>query len=394
MMTMDKEALIGLRILDLTRLLPGPYCTLLLGDLGAEIIKVEEKGRGDYTRDMLRGIYYAVNRNKKSISVDLKLEEGRQIVLDLAKQCDVLVEGFRPGVVNRLGIDYETIKAVNPKIIYCSISGYGQDGPYKLEPGHDLNYLSVAGAMSIPGQMGYPPMRSGLPVADLSSSMFAAVSILAAVVYQRSTGKGQYIDVSMTDSVFSWASTRFGDYMIERELIDPEKMEHILATNDIFETKDGKKIALGVLEEHFWIGLCKGISREDLLQDNRFLTNELRKQNKEILHEILKEIFKTKTREEWLRLLKEQKAPASSVNNVEEAFSDQQLNYRGMIQKIFVSSLNKDILQVPYPVKLSETPAKIKSAPPELGEHTDMILRYILNYSEEKINKLKESCVF
>jgi crotonobetainyl-CoA:carnitine CoA-transferase CaiB-like acyl-CoA transferase len=390
----NEGALKGVRILDLTRLLPGPYCTLLLGDLGAEIIKVEEKGRGDYTREMLRGIYYSVNRNKKSISLDMKKEEGRDIILELAKVCDVVIEGFRPGVVERLGVDYETIKTVNPQIVYCSISGYGQDGPYRLEPGHDLNYLAVAGAMSIPGQLGVDPMRSGLPVADLSSAMFATVSILSALLARAHTKKGQYIDVSMTDAVFSWASTRFGDYMIDQEITPPEKMHHIIATNDTFETKDGKKIALGVLEEPFWIGLCKSIGREDLLMDKRYETNELRRENKFTLHKIVTDALLQKDQETWLYILKENKVPASKVNNAGEAFQDPQLQARGMIEKLFVPALEKEIYQVPFPAKLSETPAQIKYPPPKLGEHTEEILGSVLGYSENKISQLKSLDLF
>lgn len=390
----DNGALAGIRVLDLTRLLPGPYCTLMLGDLGAEIIKVEEKGRGDYTREMLRGIYYSVNRNKKSISLDMKKHEGRQIIWDLAKVCDVVIEGFRPGVVERLGVDYESIKKVNPEIIYCSISGYGQDGPYRLEPGHDLNYLAVAGAMSIPGQHGQPPMRSGLPVADLSSAMFATVSILAALMARTRTNKGQYIDVSMTDGVFSWASARLGDYMIDQEMPSAEELDHILATNDLFETKDGRKIALGVLEEPFWIGLCKSIGREELLYDIRYETNELRKENKQSLHKLLTDVFLQKDQAAWMEVLKANKVPASKVNNAEEAFHDPQLQARGMVERIFVPALHKEIYQVPYPVKFSETPPEIKSAPPELGEHTEEILQSVLGYPESKIAQLKSLELF
>ncbi|WP_413299873.1 CaiB/BaiF CoA-transferase family protein [Bacillus sp. 1P10SD] len=387
-------ALKGLRILDLTRLLPGPFCTLMLGDLGAEIIKVEEKGRGDYTREMLRGIYYSVNRNKKSISLDLKKEEGRQIIWDLAKVSDVVIEGFRPGVVERLGVDYDTIKKINPQIIYCSISGFGQDGPYRLVPGHDVNYLAVAGALSIPGQFGYPPIRSGLPVADLSSAMFAAVSILSALFARNKTKKGQFLDVSMTDSVFSWASTRLGDFMISQEISQMDNMDHVLATNDIFETKDGKRIAIGVLEEPFWIGLCKTICREDLLKDNRYETHADRKENKNSLHKLLTDIFLQKDQATWMELLKTNKVPASKVNNPEEAFHDSQLQARGMIERLFVPSLNKEIYQVPFPVKLSDTPAEIKSPPPALGEHTEEVLKSVLGYSENKIVQLNSLDLF
>ncbi|EKN66972.1 Formyl-CoA transferase [Neobacillus bataviensis LMG 21833] len=390
----DNGALAGIRVLDLTRLLPGPYSTLMLGDLGAEIIKVEEKGRGDYTREMLRGIYYSVNRNKKSISLDMKKHEGRQIIWDLAKVCDVVIEGFRPGVVERLGVDYETIKKVNPEIIYCSISGYGQDGPYRLEPGHDLNYLAVAGTMSIPGQLGQPPNRSGLPVADLSSAMFATVSILAALMARTRTKKGQYIDVSMTDGVFSWASTRLGDYMIDQEMTPAEEMEHISATNDLFETKDGKRIALGVLEDPFWIGLCKSIGREELLYDKRYKTNELRKENKHSLHKLLMDVFIQKDQAVWMEELLANKVPASKVNNAEEAFHDPQLQARGMVERLFVPALHKEIYQVPFPVKFSETPAEIKFAPPELGEHTEEILKSVLGYPENKIAQLKSMDLF
>ncbi|MGG1677206.1 CaiB/BaiF CoA transferase family protein [Neobacillus sp. NRS-1170] len=384
------DALTGIRVLDLTRLLPGPYCTQLLGDLGAEIIKVEEKGSGDYIRELNPGTFYAVNRNKKSLTLDLKQEVGRQILLDLAANSDVVIESFRPGVVERLGIDYQSVKKVNPGIVYCSISGYGQDGPYRLEPAHDLNCLAMSGALSIPGQLGYPPVRSGLPVADLATSMFAAFSIVSALLFNRETGKGQYIDVSMSDSVFAWSSTRFGSYFLDGHLPETDDAHHLHATNEVYTANDGKRLAIAAIEDQFWQGLCHSIDRVDLLTNPDFTSVELRLMHKQALRSLLQETFLRHSRDEWIDLLKTNKVPATPVNDIMEASADPQLKARSMIQSVFVPQLNRDIQQAAFPAKLSETPAVIKNPPPEVGEHTYEILNTILKLKENQIAHMEQ----
>ncbi|MFZ5631680.1 MAG: CaiB/BaiF CoA transferase family protein [Bacillota bacterium] len=386
-------ALDNIKVLDFTRLLPGPFCTMLLGDLGADIIKVEERGRGDYAREILPGAYYSVNRNKRSIAVDLKTEAGKEIAGRLAEKCDVLVEGFRPGVAGRVGIDYRAVSRRNPAIVYCSISGYGQYGPYQPEPGHDVNYLSLAGAMSIPARVGGPPARSGLPVGDLASAMYAAVSILAALYHRKETGGGQYIDIAIADCVFSWASTRFGDIISGVDGTVHEEFSHVRATNDVFDTADGRQIAIGVLEEAFWANLCRGIGRPDLLEDERFKSDHLRYENSLELHRVLSGTFVKKTQREWLELLRPNNVPATPVNSLREAILDPHFRVRGMVGSVRLPYLDREIVQVPFAGKLSRTPAQIRRAPPFLGEHTGQILAEELGYSREKIKELKKSGV-
>ncbi|MHB1420726.1 MAG: CaiB/BaiF CoA transferase family protein [Bacillota bacterium] len=382
------SSLRGVTVLDLTRLLPGPYCTMLLGDMGADVIKVEEPLAGDYTRDMLPGIYYAVNRNKKSIAVDMKQEQGKQAILRLAARADVVVEGFRPGVVERLGVGYGDLKAVNPEIIYCSISGFGQTGPYRLLPGHDINYLAVAGALSIPPAVNLPPTRPGLPITDLCAGMFAVISILAALQARNQGAGGQYLDVSMTDAIFSWVSTFGGEYALTGEEIDPDKMHHLNPTNDVFETADGKRIAIGVVEEHFWQGLCKASGREDVLGKEPFSTFELRRENAVELKTIVQDIFLERPLEQWMSLLEKCGVPHAKVNTVAEAYNDIQLTARQMVAEVSVPHLGKSIKQVAFPVRMSGTPAEIVTHPPALGEHTSNVLSSF-GFSEQEVDELR-----
>lgn len=377
----------NIRLLDLSRLLPGPYCTMLLADLGAEVIKVEEPGRGDYARELLTGIFYAVNRNKKSITVNLKEAEGREIIYRLAERVDVVVESFRPGVVARLKVAYEDLRQINPQIIYCSLSGYGQDGPYRLWPGHDLNYLSIAGVLSLPGGVDCPPARPGLPVVDLCAAMFAALAILSAFITRSHTGVGQYLDVGMSDAIFSWVSTRVGEYMLSGIETTPAEMPYLNPTNDVFETADGKQISLGVVEEHFWEKFCTVIKRKDLLIAPEFKTYDLRKENARLLIKTLRDIFRQKTCAEWVNILSAEGVPCSPVKTIPEAFADSQLNARKMITEIYVPELKRFIKQIAFPVKMSATSTEIKTPPPAIGQQTKEILTW-LGYQESEIKEL------
>ena len=384
-------ALDKVRVLDLTRLLPGPFCTMLLGDLGADVIKVEEKGRGDYARDLLPEAYYSANRNKRSIAVDLKPDSGKEIVKMLAEKCQVFVEGFRPGVAERLGVGYQTVRERNPGIIYCSISGYGQHGPYSQEPGHDINYLSLAGAMSIPGEVGKAPARSGLPVGDLVAAMYATVGILAALQHQRETGRGQYIDISIADCIFSWASIRFGGMISDPGQALDQEFTHVRASNGVFETGAGGQIALGVLEDNFWEGLCRGLGRPELMEDGRFKTDQLRFENSAQLHRELSGILLGDSRENWLKRLKSNNVPVTPVNSLGDALLDPHLKARGMVERIPFQG--GELVQVPFAGKFSVTPPSIRYPPPGLGEHTEQILTGDLGFSREKIRQLRQSGV-
>lgn len=380
-----------IRILDLSRLLPGPYCSMLLADLGAQVIKFEQPGKGDYVRDMIPEIFMSVNRNKKSVTLSLKTDRGKEVFYRMVEKSDVVLEGFSPGVTKRLGVDYEKVSSINPMIVYCSISGFGQDGPYRDIPGHDINYLGVSGVLSIPGQVGRPPAKPGIPVGDLSSSMFAALSILAALRVREKIGSGQYIDVSMTDGLVSWMSVRAGGYLTTGDVPKSTQMGHLAPTNDTFETKDGKKVTLGALEEHFWEGMCKVLGLEELLDDPRYDTHKKRVENGDDISEKLKAAFSTKTRAQWIEQMNKARIPCGPVFTMEEVFSDSHILHRGLLKEIDDPKLGR-IKQVPFPVKFSKTPAQVKSPPPEMGQHTDEVF-LSFGYSKEEIEQMRKEKV-
>ncbi len=381
----------GIRVLDLSRLLPGPYCSMLLSDLGAEVIKFEQPGVGDYVREMIPEIFMSVNRNKKSVTLSLKAEKGKEIFYGMVEKSDVVLEGFSPGVTKRLGVDYEAVRKINSMIVYCSVSGFGQDGPYRDIPGHDINYLGVGGVLSLPGQVGVAPSRPGLPIVDLSSSMFATVSILAALMARDKIGKGQYIDVSMTDGIVSWMSVRAGGYLTTGKVPGVTEMGHLAPANDIFETKDGKKVTVGALEEHFWESLCKALGLKELLDNPRYSTHKKRIENGKEISKKLRAAFLRKDRSEWIEEMNKARVPCGPVNTMEEVFSDPHILHRGLVKEIDDPRLGK-IRQVPFPVKFSETPARVKSPPPKMGEHTEEVL-LSFGYTKEDIEDLRREKV-
>lgn len=384
----------GVRVLDLTRLLPGGFCSMILSDLGADVIKVEQAPKGDYTREMFPGMYYAVNRNKKSIAINLKLEAGKEIIYKLAEKSDIVLESFRPGVAERLQVDYSVLQRIRSDIIYVSISAYGQFGPYRSRPGHDLNCLAAAGAMSVPGRLDHQPERSSVPVADLAAAMFGVIAAIVSLIWRDKTGKGQYIDVSMADCALSWMAPRFGDYMLTGKEASEGTWSHISAVNDVFVTADEGKIALAALEPHFWEGLCKAIGREDLLQDPRLQSHQDRQktENARFIAKVLREEIRKKTRNEWLRIMDRYGIPAAPVLSVSEVFSDPHFHERQMFQEVFVPCLDRNIKQLAFPVIMSGGDVEVKnvkSAPPSLGQHTDEIL-YDLGYDAETVRVLRE----
>jgi len=389
------EALHGIKVLDLTRLLPGNFCTLLLADYGADVLKIEDTDRGDYgrwhpPRVRTQSAYFlGLNRNKKSMKLNLKTEEGKAIFMQLAQKSDVMLEGFRPGVTERLGIGYDAVRKVNPEIIYCSISGFGQDGPYRDKVGHDINYIGIGGILGITGQMGGPPVTPASQIADIGAGgMMATVGILMALVHRRKTGKGQYIDISMLDGVVSWLSLFASKFFADGEI--PERGGMMLNGKfpcyRVYRTKDDKYITIGALEEKFWNNLCRALEREDLIPHQHATGS----QGDEVVAQ-LEKIFLTKTRDEWAEYLEGFEICHGPVNDFQETFSDPQVLHRGMILEVDHPTEGR-IKQVGFPIKFSETPGRVRLPSPGYGEHTKEVLQE-LGYSEGNIETLERSGV-
>ncbi|MFB4168467.1 CaiB/BaiF CoA transferase family protein [Virgibacillus sp. JSM 102003] len=366
------------RVLDLTRLLPGPYCTMLLADFGAEVIKVEDPDSGDYARAFypkiagISAMFHSLNRNKKSVCLNLKLPEDKQVFLEMVKNADVVIESFRPGVMERLGLSYEQLKAVNPALVYCAITGYGQTGPYANRPGHDLNYLSYAGLLNLMGEKGGKPIIPATTIADIGGGAYPAVTgILMALLNKEKTGKGQFVDISMLDNVISWMQTLLPDYLATNN--NPNRGEQMLdggkACYAVYETIDGRYISVGALEPKFWTAFCKSIGKSNFipLQDAP-LDKQL-----QLKQEIQRIIF-TKTLSEWMEVFSDIDACVSPVLTFQEMIKDPQIISRGMIQQIN-DSASCQVRQIDVPIKLSETPGAIRSPAPRIGEHTDEVMK-------------------
>ena len=361
---------------------PGPYCAMLLADMGADVIMLERPGVGDPSR-IIPHFFPAVNRNKRSITVNLAEEKGREICCKLAQRSDIVTEGFRPGVAKKLGVDYESLSKLNSGIIYASISGYGQYGPYRDWPAHDLTYQGVAGILASQASRGGNVEPPSVAIADLSSAMFATVGILAALQARHNTGKGQYIDVSMTDGLVSWMSislqSHFGGGSGELMEMEPGF--------GIFETKDGKSITLSIaFEDHFWRSLCDVIGRGEL----GGMPREERLERRNELVEVLRGAFLTRDRDEWIRVLTAANVAAGPVYTVAEVASDPHLQARGMFVEI--DAKGGKLKQVAPSLKFSDTPSGIRMPPPELGEHTEEVL-LSLGYGGDEIEEMKKGGV-
>ena len=384
-------------ILDLSRLLPGPYCSLLFADLGARVIRVEEPGVGDYYRvtppfwkeSGVGASYLLLNRNKESLTLNLKSDEGKTVFRQLVQRSDVLLESFRPGVMERLGLGIEVLRALNPALIYCAITGYGQNGPYRDRVGHDVNYMGYAGALSITGERGRGPVMPGVQVADLGGgALLAAFAIASALYHRRVTGQGQFIDVAMTDGVLSWLAIYFGPFFATGRV--PERGEERLnggwVCYGIFETKDGQFVTLGALEPKFWQNFCRQVGREEWMA--RQYEGGARR---DALEADLRALFKTKTQSEWLSLLNSEDICAGPVQTLDGVVKDPQFQARGLFASVEHPALGT-LPQIAFPVKLSATPATIRRPPPALGEQTEFILQE-LGYSIADVARLREAGV-
>ncbi|MHA1378565.1 MAG: CaiB/BaiF CoA transferase family protein [Candidatus Helarchaeota archaeon] len=390
----------GIKILDLSRLLPGPFATLILGDLGADILKIEDntQTKGDYMRwrepylktrdnEKINFAFYCLNRNKKSMTLNLKTKIGRKIFYKLARFYDVILESFRPGVTKKLGIDYETIKKINPKIIYCSLSGYGQTGPYSNLPSHDLNYISVAGLGMLTGEYNEHPHPPGIQVADLGGGgMNCAIAILSALIAREKLGKGQYIDVSMADGVLYWLIRKFGEFLVNKQ--EPktggERLTGALPNYNIYQAKDGKYLAVGALELKFWKNLCIELGCPQYIEDTASSGSK-----REEIYNFLKAKFMEKTRDEWFEQLKDKDVCVTKVNEFCEVLEDEHIKSRNMFIEFDSPKLGPNTKMVGFPFKLSDTPCKIRSDAPHYGEHTNEVLSS-LGYNENDIKQFRK----
>ena len=387
-------ALEGIKIIDLTRLGPGPYCTMLLADMGADVIKVEAGGGRaaqvieimDAEVEERRRAFNAEGRNKRSIVLNLKMGGAREVFYKLVKDSDVVIEEFRPGVLKRLGADYDTISKINPGIILCSITGYGQDGPYAQVPGHDINYMSTAGAQSMIGPRGGPPVMTFNLIGDYSGgSMQAALGITLALIARERTGRGQHVDISMTDGIISLMHGEAAGYFDTGRI--PARGDLLTIGGapfyGVYETKDGKYVSIAALEPWFYANLCELLGREDLLP------YEWDAAKWDELSAEFRKIFRTKTRDEWVELLRQKDVCVAPVNSVNEVFEDPQVVQREMAVEIEHPTLGR-VKQVGIGIKLSDTPGAVRSVAPKPGQHTDEIMLG-LGYTGANIAELRGS---
>jgi alpha-methylacyl-CoA racemase len=377
----------GIRILDLSRLLPGPYCTMLLADLGAEVIKIESPGLGDYIRvvppfikdsvtgEPLSTAFLVLNRNKKSIALNYRNKRGKEVFLRLVRDADVVLESFRAGAAEKWGLGYEALRAINPRIVYCSLSGYGQTGPYKERAGHDLNYLALSGLLATNGVAGGPPIPPGAQIADLSGGMMAAIAILSALIGRGKTGAGQYLDVSLFEGALSWAGTMIGGAFAGGVPIERGAMQLNggMACYNVYGTSDGQYLTLAAIEPHFWGAFCKAVGRDDL---------SARAQELAAVSEVAA-IFKTRTRDEWLALFAALDVCVEPVRGFSEVFDDPHVKHRGLIANID---------GVPQIGSVFVFADNAHAPPPRLGENTREELSRI-GLTTEEIGELEKAGV-
>lgn len=385
----------GIRVLDISRVLTGPFCSMILGDLGAEVIKVEIPGSGDDTRQwgppFVEGesaYFLSINRNKKSLTLNLKSEEGREIFYGLLPKCDVLLENFRPGITDSLKVDYSTVSKINPKLIYCSITSFGKTGEYKERLAYDIVIQGMGGLMGITGEPGRPPVRIGVALSDIGAGMYAAISILSAIIARQRTGRGQSLDISLLDSTVSWMTYMASHYFATGHNPTRQGSAHpSIVPYQCFKTSDEQFITIAIGNDKLFQEFCKAIGLHKLSENPMFRTNPDRVVNREQLVPILEKTFAEKTRNEWLKILTDAKLPAGPVYSIAEIFADSHVRERDMLIRVKHPKAG-EISQIGIPMKFSETSPAIQMPPPQLGEHTDEILRNLLGYDAQRIAQL------
>ena len=393
------KALQDIQVLDLTRALAGPYCTLMLGDYGADVIKIEIPETGDDTRHWgppfigdESAYFLSINRNKRSLTLNFKEQEAIKIFLKLVEKADVVVENFTPGVMKRFGLDYEAVKAINPSIIYCSISGFGQDGPYQNRPAYDQIMQGVSGLMSITGEPDGEPQKVGITVSDIGAGMWAAFAVMTALHHRSNSGDGQHIDISMLDAQVAWMTYQAAYFFANEE--PPKRLgaaHPTLVPYQAFMSQDGKYVNVAVGSERLWERFCEGVNRMDLKDDPNFAQNRDRVRNRSTLVPLLQEYFLTQPADYWVNALQSVNVPAGPINDLADVFSDPQILHREMLVEIPHPTL-KSIKQTGLPLKFSVTPGAFDKHPPLLGEHNEEILNS-LGYSAQDIAGLTNNAV-
>ena len=400
------DSLTGIRVLDLSRVLAGPWCTQTLADLGADVIKIERPGTGDDTRswgppflqddagkDTHEAAYYlGCNRNKRSVTCDIARPEGQALIRELAKHCDVLVENFKVGDLDRYGLGYEAIREVNPRIVYCSITGFGQTGPYRERAGYDYIVQGIGGLMSVTGErddLGGGPQKVGVAVADLFTGMYATVAILAALRHADRTGEGQRIDMALLDTQVSMLANLGANYLVSGNVPGRAGNAHQnIVPYQVFETAPGAQgrdfIILAVGNDGQFAKFCEAAARADIAADPRFLKNQARVRNRAVLVPMLEALMRTKTKTEWLAALEAARVPCGPINNLSEVFSDPQVVERAMVQT-WRHPHRKELNLVASPMKLTATPVRAERPPPLLGQHTEEVLREVLGWDDARI---------
>jgi formyl-CoA transferase len=397
------QALQGIRILDLTRAMAGPFCTMMLGDLGADVIKVERPGRGDESRGWgppfvgkpygpypgESAYFLSANRNKRGITVNLKSQEGVRIIRELAVKADALVENFRTGVLDGMGLGYEQLRTVNPGLVYCSISGYGRTGPYADRPGYDFVIQAEGGFMGITGPEEGPPSRVGVPIIDITAGMFSSTAILAALRVRDLTGEGQLVDLSLLDTQVALLANVASNYLVGGQ--EPRRLGNChpsITPYEAFRARD-RWFALAAANERQWAILCDVIGQTGLRDDPRFADNNARVANREALRKALDAAFVSRNADEWLVEFRRAGLPCGPINSIPEVFAHPQTDARGLVADVEHGSAGR--VQFPgFPYKLSETPASVRIPPPMLGQHTEEVLTQLLDYSPTEVAALRK----
>jgi crotonobetainyl-CoA:carnitine CoA-transferase CaiB-like acyl-CoA transferase len=390
----------GVRVLDLSRMLAGPYGSMLLADLGADVIKIEEPQGGDpmramgppfLGRDRESAYFLSINRNKKSVALDLEKAAGRDVLHDLCRVADVVWENFRPGVMTRLGCAPAILRQLNPRLVVCSISAFGQEGPYREWPAFDLALQAMGGGMSLTGEAGRAPARMGLPMGDLAGGMFGALAVASALFRRTQTGEGAHIDLSLLDCQVSLLTYVAQYYWADGRVPGRVGSGHAsVVPYQAFPTRDGH-VVVAVFAEKFWRGFCRAIDRPDLAADARFDSNPRRVEHREELVPMLEGLFQAQTTAEWLDRLQREGVPAAPINTVDRVVQDPQVLLRDMVVELEHPTLGA-LKTLGTPIKPGSAPFR-PSAPPALGEHTEPVLRELLGYTPQRIDALRQQGV-